>query len=236
MPALRRKGDFIEFDSMQSAPARAICAFAVCLIPQRSMRQRDGGVQTPQALNRILVEKREVDWSAARVTLPPADTRASHVREILQKGEEGDTLKAGVADEFLVDGAPVSVLPDLSVVIDLPEELRVPPPSRPQVTLMLALPRPKVLQRLLPHIAAIGVKQIVLVNAFKVERMYFDSDIVKTPAVAREALLEGIMQCTSTLMSLCGHLTLLVFGLSDFLYEPVLLVLQSIIFLICSWH
>lgn len=190
---------------MHSVPFRAMCAFTVCLIPQRSLRQRDGGLQTPQALNRILVEKREVDWSTARVTLPPSDSRAAHVREVLHKGKDGDTLKAGVADEFLVNDAPVSVLPDLSVIIDLPEELRIPPPPKPQVTLMLALPRPKVLQRLLPHIAAIGVKQVVLVNAFKVERMYFDSDVVKKPAVAREALIEGIMQCKKTNLFAQGH-------------------------------
>lgn len=180
---------------LSSPSARAVAAFAVALLPQHSVRQRDGGVRTPLALNRLLVERDEVVWgpgSSARVTLPAHDARAVHVREVLRKGR----LRAGVADAFLVDGAPVAVLDDLSVRIDLPEGGRTPPPPPPPVTLVLAMPRPKVLLRLLPHIAAIGVRRIVLVGAYKVEKAYFASDIVKKPSVARAALLEGVMQGT----------------------------------------
>jgi 16S rRNA (uracil1498-N3)-methyltransferase len=172
---------------------RALSAFAVCLLSPHAARQRDGGARTPQALNRLLVERDEVVWgpgSSARVTLPPTDLRATHVREILHT----DKLRAGVVNEFLIDDAPVSILGDLSVQIDMPAELRRPPPPPPAITLMLALPRPKVLLRMLPHIAAIGVKRVVLVGAYKVEKAYFGSDIVNRPAVARAALLEGVMQ------------------------------------------
>jgi 16S rRNA (uracil1498-N3)-methyltransferase len=117
-----------------------------------------------------------------------------HVREVLGKNGPGETLRAGVADEFLVDDAPVTVHADLTVSVDLPRGLSRPVPPAPPITLLLALPRPKVLARLLPQIAAVGVKRIVLVNAYKVERCYFDSDIIRNPQLARHALIDGIMQ------------------------------------------
>lgn len=183
---------------LSSHPVRAVAAFAVALLPARSTRQRDGGVGTPRALNRLLVERDEVCWGASgagRVTLPAADARAAHVRDVLHT----DRLRAGVADMFLADGAPVRIQDDLSVEIDLPLDGRREMPPPPPVTLLLAMPRPKVLLRMLPHIAAIGVHRVVLLGAYKVEKSYFASDIVKNPAVARAALLEGIMQGTRSL-------------------------------------
>jgi 16S rRNA (uracil1498-N3)-methyltransferase len=180
---------------LNSHSVRAVCAFAVALLPQHAVRQRDGGVRTPLALNRVLVEREEVVWgpgSSARVSLPAKDTRATHIREILHT----ETLRAGVVDHFLVDDAPVTVLKDLSVLIDLPEEKRRPAPPPPPITLMLAMPRPKVLLRLLPHIAALGIKRLVLVGAYKVEKAYWHCDVLKTPSVARAALVEGVMQGT----------------------------------------
>jgi 16S rRNA (uracil1498-N3)-methyltransferase len=168
----------------------------VCLLPQQ-VRQRDGGIGAPLCLNRILVEPSEVRSSVAshpRVTFPAQDERAIHVRDVLRKDATGATLRAGIADTALVDEAPVTVHADLSVSLDLPLALRRPLPPPPSITLLLSLPRPKVLARLLPHIAALGVKQIVLCNAYRVERNYFDSFIVRQPELARAALLTGVMQ------------------------------------------
>jgi 16S rRNA (uracil1498-N3)-methyltransferase len=183
---------------MSHAPPalRAVAAYAVCLLPQQA-RSRDGGVRAPLALNRVLVERAEVDWTAIpapRATLPKDDPRAVHVREVLRKVGPDETLRAGVTDAFLVDQAPVTVHADLSVSFELPADRSSPTPPIPSITLLLALPRPKVLARLLPQIAAVGVKQIVLVNAYKVERCYFDSDIIRNLELARHALIDGVMQ------------------------------------------
>ena len=51
-------------------------------------------------------------------------------------------------------------------------------PPRPAVDLLLAVPRPKVMRRLWAQIAALGVGQIILTNAGKVERNYFDTHIL----------------------------------------------------------
>jgi RsmE family RNA methyltransferase len=70
-------------------------------------------------------------------------------------------------------------------------------PPRPSVDLMLAVPRPKVMRRLWAQIAALGVGQIILTNAEKVERNYFDTHIL-APETYRPLLIEGLQQARDT--------------------------------------
>jgi RsmE family RNA methyltransferase len=70
-------------------------------------------------------------------------------------------------------------------------------PSRPRVDVLLALPRPKVMRRLWAQLAAIGAGQIILTNASRVERDYFDTHIV-TEASWRPLLIEGLQQARDT--------------------------------------
>jgi RsmE family RNA methyltransferase len=70
-------------------------------------------------------------------------------------------------------------------------------PARPSVDLLLALPRPKVMRRLWAQVAALGVGQIILTNAERVERNYFDAHVL-TPERYRPLLLEGLQQARDT--------------------------------------
>jgi len=70
-------------------------------------------------------------------------------------------------------------------------------PIRPSVDLLLALPRPKVMQRLWAQMAALGVGQIMLTNATRVERNYFDTHVLE-PDNYRPLLLEGLQQARDT--------------------------------------
>jgi RsmE family RNA methyltransferase len=70
-------------------------------------------------------------------------------------------------------------------------------PVRPSVDLLLALPRPKVMQRLWAQMAALGVGQIILTNATRVERNYFDTHVLE-PDTYRPLLLEGLQQARDT--------------------------------------
>lgn len=71
------------------------------------------------------------------------------------------------------------------------------PPPRPSIDLLLAVPRPKVLRRLWAQVAALGVGQIILTNAAKVERNYFDTHIL-APDHYRPLLIEGLQQARDT--------------------------------------
>ena len=70
-------------------------------------------------------------------------------------------------------------------------------PSRPRIDVLLALPRPKVLRRLWAQFAALGVGQIILTNAERVERHYFDTHVL-TSDCYRPLLVEGLQQARDT--------------------------------------
>ena len=71
------------------------------------------------------------------------------------------------------------------------------PPPRPGVDVLLAIPRPKVLRRLLASAAALGVDKLVLLNAARVEKSYFLSPVL-TAARTEAALRDGLEQAQDT--------------------------------------
>lgn len=105
--------------------------------------------------------------------------RFEHVTGV-HRAAVGDTLVVGVANGRIGTGL-VTRLDDwleLRVMLD-----RDPPPALP-LTLVLALPRPKVLNRVIASATSMGVKRIVLVNAWRVEKSYW-----KSPRLSEENLL-----------------------------------------------
>ena len=62
----------------------------------------------------------------------------------------------------------------------------------PPVSLLLALPRPLQLGRILPMVAQLGIDQLILTNARKVPKDYFGSHIFRKPEVLRGLLVEGL--------------------------------------------
>lgn len=72
-------------------------------------------------------------------------------------------------------------------------EISCPPPPT-NVSLILALPRPLALGRLLPMIAQMGIKNLVLIGAQKVPKDYWGSDLFRKPNKVRNLLIEGLCQ------------------------------------------
>ncbi|KAL3799661.1 hypothetical protein ACHAW5_004310 [Stephanodiscus triporus] len=62
----------------------------------------------------------------------------------------------------------------------------------PRVSLLLALPRPLQLRRILPMASQLGIDRIILANARKVPRDYFGSSIFRRPETLRGLLVEGL--------------------------------------------
>jgi len=141
-------------------------------------------------VNLILLEPGELG-AAGDVTL--SDERAKHLLTVLGAAP-GDRVRVG-----LVDGprgsATVQSAAGGSVTLCCAFEQELP--QRPRVDLLLALPRPKVMRRLWAQISASGVGRIVLTNAERVERDYFDARIL-TPASYRPLLVEGLQQARDT--------------------------------------
>ena len=119
--------------------------------------------------------------------------RARHIREVLRAGV-GDTVRVGVLDGPAGEGV-VGAADGDEVLLRCRFDAAAPPP--PPVDLLLAVPRPKVLNRLWAQLAALGVGRILLANAEKVERMYFDTHVLDE-AHRRARLIEGLAQARDT--------------------------------------
>jgi 16S rRNA (uracil1498-N3)-methyltransferase len=139
-------------------------------------------------VNLILIEPGGV--RDGRATL--AGAQARHAIDVLRV-TPGQELRLGVIDGpravgrvTRVDGAHVELECTFGEV-----------PPVPDVDLLLALPRPKVLRRLWAQLAALGVRQIMLTNAARVERNYFDTHVLE-PEVYRPLLIEGLQQAQDT--------------------------------------
>ncbi len=76
-------------------------------------------------------------------------------------------------------------------------ELDAVPPPRPGIDVLLAIPRPKALKRVLACTAALGVDRLVLLNACRVERSYFDSPVLQPESIL-EHLCLGLEQARDT--------------------------------------
>jgi 16S rRNA (uracil1498-N3)-methyltransferase len=141
-------------------------------------------------MNLVLLEEHErVD--ASRVTL--TDARATHLLEVVRV-TPGQTVRVGLLDGPFGIGT-VDAASDGRVTMRCEFETEMPP--RPRVDVLLALPRPKVMRRLWAQLSALGVGQIILTNASRVERDYFDTHIL-TQASYRPLLIEGLQQARDT--------------------------------------
>lgn len=140
-------------------------------------------------LNRILIEP---DEFRADGTVRLSDARAAHVREVL-RAAPGQVIRTGTVDGNAGRSRVLEV--SEAHVLLLPEHDDVS--EAPWLDLLLAVPRPKVLKRLWPQLAALGVGRVFLLNASKVEKCYFSSQWLE-PAHYRPLLIEGLTQAGLT--------------------------------------
>jgi RsmE family RNA methyltransferase len=141
-------------------------------------------------VNLVLLDGRDrIDANC--VTL--SDARAAHISDVL-RATPGQTVRIGLLDGPFGTGTVVSA-DDNRVTLRC--EFTGGTPPRPQVDVLLALPRPKVMRRLWAQLAALGVGQIILTNAERVERHYFDTHILDEETY-RPLLVEGLQQARDT--------------------------------------
>jgi len=122
-----------------------------------------------------------------------SDGRARHIRKVL-KAAPGKVLRIGMLNGPLGKGTVLAI--DKHTVC-LQCVLEKEAPTKPKIDLLLAMPRPKVMKRLWAQLAALGVGRIVLVNADKVERFYFDTHVLE-PDFYNARLIEGLQQAGCT--------------------------------------
>ena len=126
-----------------------------------------------------------------------SERQIQHIQTTLQL-EDGDLVKAGLVDGKIgairlhkstsgsIHGTFDETSWDTSAV-----------PSALPCRLILALSRPKMLRRIFQMVASIGIKQIAIVNSYRVEKSFWSSPLLR-PESIREQLILGLEQGIDT--------------------------------------
>ena len=122
-----------------------------------------------------------------------SDRRFHHIKQFHQPIQD-QQLKVGVLNGDIGRGTVVR-LSEQSITLEV--QLDSKAPSALPLTLLLALPRPKMLKRTLQTITSMGVKQIYLINSYKVDKSYWSTPVLHDHNL-REQLLLGLEQAGDT--------------------------------------
>ena len=134
-------------------------------------------------MNRLLVHPDELSVDH---TVRLEGRRAQHLVDVL-KVAPGSVLRAGILGRSVASAEVLSV--DSGRVEVHLEILTTEEDCRPPMNLVLALPRPKALGRILQSVASFGVTRVDLINAWKVERSFFSSPRIEPKRLNEELVL-----------------------------------------------
>ncbi|MBA1230916.1 16S rRNA (uracil(1498)-N(3))-methyltransferase [Pseudomonas viridiflava] len=143
-------------------------------------------------MNLLLLE--EADFIAAdRVIL--RDRRLKHMQEV-HRAEIGDSLRVGRVNGLL---GTAEVLRLEAHEAELRVSLNTAPPAKLPLTLLLALPRPKMLRRVFQTVATMGVPTVILLNSYRVEKSFWQTPFLEPDAI-REQLILGLEQARDSVL------------------------------------
>lgn len=141
-------------------------------------------------MNCILLPKANFVADNAKINDP---AQMSHIKRVLGL-QVGDTLKIGQLGGNL-GTAVIEQMTDNNIKLSH-VTLDIAPPPKREVTVILALPRPKVLRRLIMDMTALGVRDIVLINSYRTEKSYWQSPMLRR---LDEFVIEGLQQGVDTI-------------------------------------
>ena len=143
-------------------------------------------------MNLLLLE--DADFIAPdRVVL--RDRRLKHMQEV-HRAEVGDSLRVGQIGGLMGNA---QLLRLDSHEAELRISLDSAPPAKLPLTLVLALPRPKMLRRVFQTVATMGVPTVILVNSYRVEKSFWQTPFLE-PAAIREQLILGLEQARDSVL------------------------------------
>lgn len=122
-----------------------------------------------------------------------SDRRLQHLLQV-NRAAVGDSLRVGEIDGR-VGTARVLEIDSTQALLAI--TLDSAPPEKLPLSLVLALPRPKMLRRILRGIAEFGVAELHLVNSYRVEKSYWQTPVLEEGTI-RDYLLQGLEQARDT--------------------------------------
>ena len=121
--------------------------------------------------------------------------RLTHMQDV-HRVQSGDSLRVGLVGGMMGTGT----VTELSATFaELEVSLSLAPPPKLPLTLLVALPRPKMLKRILQTVATMGVARLIFVNSYRVEKSFWQTPFL-TPEAIRHELLLGLEQARDTVL------------------------------------
>lgn len=121
--------------------------------------------------------------------------RLQHIKEVIN-GQSGDELTVGILNGKIGKGRITSINDHL---LEIDIRWTAHPPAPLPANLIIALPRPKMLKRILQTCATMGVKNLYFINSYKVEKSFWKSPLL-THEKIKENLILGLEQAKDTIM------------------------------------
>ncbi len=143
-------------------------------------------------MNLILLHAEDI-VAPSRVRI--SGRRLQHIVSVHRAGV-GDDLSVGMVNGRVGTGR-ITSLDETSLRMDV--VLDQEPSAKFPLTVMLALPRPKVLRRMLFGLTVLGARRIILVNSARVEKSYWQTPFLADDAVRKQLLL-GLEQARDTVL------------------------------------
>lgn len=143
-------------------------------------------------MNLVLLEQKDfIGSSRARLT----GRRFEHLKRV-NRVKKSDRLACGLLNGK-TGSAEVTKLSADSLELDIC--LENDPPEPLPLILVLALPRPKMLKRIIESVTSLGVKQIYLINSWRVEKSFWESPVLDQDNL-RKYMILGLEQGADTLL------------------------------------
>lgn len=143
-------------------------------------------------MNLLLLE--DGDFVAADRALL-SGRRLKHLHEV-HRAAVGNSLRVGRLNGLMGTGQLLRLDAEQA---ELSVALEQSAPGKLPLTLLLALPRPKMLRRVLQTISAMGVPRVVLLNSYRVEKSFWQTPFLE-PVAVREQLILGLEQARDTVL------------------------------------
>ncbi len=121
--------------------------------------------------------------------------RLKHMLEVQQLAP-GDSLRVGRLNGLMGSAQLLQLDAEQA---QLCISLNQPPPAKLPLTLLLALPRPKMLKRVLQSVSSMGVPRLILLNSYRVEKSFWQTPFLQPDAI-REQLILGLEQARDTVL------------------------------------
>jgi 16S rRNA (uracil1498-N3)-methyltransferase len=144
-------------------------------------------------MNLILLQETDFIKETGRVRLE--GRRMRHISEV-HRAATGEELCVGLEGGLIGSGI-VTLMNDSCLEMEV--DLHRKPPEPLPATLAIALPRPKVLKRVLLSTTSMGVKRIIIIHSWRVERSYWQSPVLGEDLIRRQLVL-GLEQARDTIM------------------------------------